>query len=539
MTEMRVTTGPADLLIVGGLVMSSTDQAPAVAGTVVIKSGVIVDVLPGSLLRRRDLRGPRTEVVDVHGATLSPGLVDGHIHPVMGLDLIGSADLSACRTVVQVRHKLAAHAQRLPDDSWLTASGLDPNVFGDEPPDNVRLSVGPRPSLLHFFDGHAALANGTALALAGVTGALDFPSGARVVVDRQGRPTGLLQEEAAIQLVAGLIPAAPFALRRRQLVDLLQRMAATGLTGGQVMDAKGDALELFAALDGSDELPLRLGVSPWCRPNDDPGPLMDLQGTGGRMWQVAGVKMFLDGTIDGGTAWLSHPDCLGESASPGWDPATYSDRLRTFDSAGIATATHAIGDAAVRHVLDSIEQLARVPPGPSHRIEHLESIPDELVSRFAQLGVSASMQPSHATDYTRADGSDNWSRRLGVDRAATGWRCADLARSGANLILGSDWPVAPFDPRVTMAAAVLRRPPAEPDKAAVQSDQALTITEALRASTAAPARASGARRGRIAAGFDADITVFEHDPRTVSGSDVAELPVTHTVSGGRITFRLD
>ncbi len=164
-------------------------------------------------------------------------------------------------------------------------------------------------------------------------------------------------------------------------------------------------------------------------------------------------------------------------------------------------------------------------------------MPDDLVPRFARQAVAVSMQPSHATDYTEAHGSDNWSRRLGRDRAARGWRCADLVRAGAVLVLGSDWPVADFDPRVTLAAAVLRQSPSRPKAGPVQPEQALTIAEALQACTLAPAWVAGAKAGRVAPGFDADITVFAQDPRSVPPADLPELPVTQAISGGRIRFR--
>ena len=127
------------------------------------------------------------------------------------------------------------------------------------------------------------------------------------------------------------------------------------------------------------------------------------------------------------------------------------------------TATHAIGDAAVQHVLDTLAKV--VPAGSTvrHRIEHIETLPPDQVPRFAELGVVASMQPTHATDFTRADHSDNWSRRLGEQRANRAWPCRDILDTGAILTLGSDWPIAPYDPRAIIAAAQLRRPAARPD----------------------------------------------------------------------------
>ena len=522
---------PADLLIVGGDVVRSAVSGPAAPADVAVRDGIIVAV--GKAALRWRSRG--TQVLDITGTTVVPGLVDGHSHPVMGLDLADGVDLTACRTLAEVADLLGALADTSAAGSFLLGSGLDPNVFGLDPPDNgaIGRAVGQRPALVHLFDGHAAIATDAALAAAGLTGSRALPGGATVVVDRAGRPTGLLLEEAAVELVAGLIPPQPFDIRRRRLSDLLLDMASTGLTGAHVMDAKGDAAALFAALDERDELPLRLRVAPWCRPGDSVEELVGRQLTGGRMWRIDGVKIFLDGTIDGGTAWLSAPDTLGGSTAPGWDEADFRNRLRRFDLAGVPVAVHAIGDRAVGFVLDAIESLERHPDSPRHRIEHAETMTDDLVTRFAVLGVAASMQPRHATDFTRADGNDNWSRRLGPERAARGWRCADVVRAGGAVVLGSDWPVAPFDARLTMAAAIHRRPPDALGSPPVQPTQALTPMEALHACTAAPAWVSRERSGRVEAGALADLTVLAADPRVVPTADLRHLEVLQTIAGGR------
>ena len=527
----------ADLLIAGCDVVRSAGSGPAVPADVAVRDGVIVAIGPAA----GELRTSITRVIDGTGATVVPGLVDGHSHPVMGLDLADSVDLSTCRTLADVVDRLVAHDRASPPGSFLVGSGLDPNVFGTGPLDNQAIgrAVGRRPALLHLFDGHAAIATDAALAAAGVTGGRPLPGGAAVAVDFAGVPTGLLLEEAAIELVARLIPPAPFEVRRQRLRTLLLDMAATGLTGAHVMDAKGDARELFTALDQRNDLPLRLRVAPWCRPGDSVDDLITQQRTGGRMWRIDGVKMFLDGTIDGGTAWLSEPDTLGGSTAPGWAEADFQDRLRRFDRAGVPVAVHAIGDRAVQFTLDIIESLGRRADGPRHRIEHAETMTDELIPRFGRLGVVASMQPRHATDYTCADGTDNWSRRLGPERAADGWRCADVVRAGGVVVLGSDWPVAPFDARLTLAAAITRRPPEHPGADPVQPRQALTPAEALHACTVAPAWAARERGGRIEVGARADMTVLAADPRLVPTTDLGTLPVLQTISGGtpRLSLR--
>jgi predicted amidohydrolase YtcJ len=531
-------TTAADLVLVGGNVVTM-DPGAAPASAVAGAGGRIVAV--GDDVEVAGWRGPGTEVVDLRGATVVPGLVDGHIHPVMGIDFTAGVDLSAVGDLDGLRAALAGAAAS-GDDEWVLGWGLDPNVFAGAPVTNAVLDevVGSRPAYLVAFDGHAALASSEALARAGITGPRRFASTAEVVCDPSGRPTGHLLEEGACAPVSRLVPAQPLADRVGRLRRTLEAMAATGLTGGHVMDADPDALELLTALDADGGLPLRLRLAPWCRPDDDAArrdELLALQGRGGALWAVAAVKFFMDGTIDGGTAWLHEPDCHGASTRPYWqDPGDFTATLRRFAAAGVATATHAIGDAAVAHVLDALDGHAggAVP----HRIEHIETLPTDQVARFARLGVVASMQPTHV-DYTRADHSDNWSTRLGDERADRAWRCRDIADSGATLVLGSDWPIAPYDPRLTLAAAQLRRPARRPEVAAVRPGQALSALQALAGYTTAPAVAAGEadRAGRVAPGRRADLTVLGADPQRMPAADVADVAVLATVVDGVVRHR--
>ena len=170
-----------------------------------------------------------------------------------------------------------------------------------------------------------------------------------------------------------------------------------------------------------------------------------------------------------------------------------------------------------------------------------ETLPTDQVHRFGQLGVIASMQPTHATDYTKADHSDNWSERLGDARADDGWRCRDIWNAGGVVALGSDWPIAPYDPRGVLAAAQLRRPALSPDTAPVGPAQALTALQALAGYTRAPAHAAGLEEstGRVAAGYLADLTVLADDPLAIPAADLPHVPVRMTVVDGRIRHRDD
>jgi predicted amidohydrolase YtcJ len=508
---------------------------------VAVTDGVISAV--GTRRDVRDWRGPGTEVVDLGRATLTPGLVDGHIHPVAGLGLAVDVDLSGVQSPEEIHRRLAeASASRAPD-AWVQAWGLDPNAFGGRPltGDLIDDAVGGRPAFVRLFDAHSALVTPAALRIAGVDGPRKFDQRSTVVCGPDGRPTGLLLESAAMELVLRHTPTEPVAARAAQLHALLAEMAATGLTGGHVMDLLGDSREVLAAAEELGDLPLRLRFAPWCDPGADAdgiAELIALQGHGGRRWQVGAVKFMLDGTIDNGTAWLETPDALGDSTDAFWPNVhDFTVALRRLAMAGVPTATHAIGDAAVRHVLDALDGVERSASVP-HRVEHLETLPTSLIDRFVRQGVVASMQPTHCSHFTKADHSDNWSVRLGPERAKRAWRCRDLRDAGVPVVLGSDWPVASFDARRGFAEALLRRPACEPGVPPVGPTQGLTARMALEGYTSHAALAAGeAGGGRIAVGARADFTAFTVDPLLADPDELAEAPIALTAVEGEIVHR--
>lgn len=506
-----------------------------------IRDGLIV-----GLGERRDVAGwtgPDTRVVDLGPAVLTPGLVDGHCHPVLGLTLTTGADLSSARSLDQLRALVAAAAERLGPEDWFRGYGLTPDTYGSDPVTAAPLTevLGDRPGLVIMFDAHAALATPTALARAGITGPREFDGGARIVCDADGVPTGHLLEFAAMDLVREVVPAATGAQRRARLAELLGGMAATGVTAGNVMDGDGDTLELVAAFEQDADLPIRLRFHPTCQPGTTRAELDHIagqQGRGGRRWQIEGVKFYIDGTIDGGTAWLERADSLGQSQHPFWpDPGEYTAAITYLAARGVPIATHAIGDRGVRYVLDALAGLpvGRVP----HRIEHIETLPAALVGRFVTLGVTASMEPLHCSHFLKADQSDNWSQRLGPERAGRAYRMRDLYEAGVVVALGSDWPVAPYDARWGLADARLRRRWDQPEDTPIGPSQAFTPAMALAGYTTHAARANGLadQSGTIGVGMRADLTAFTVDPLAAPPDELAAAPIALTVVGGAVTHR--
>ncbi|GAA5124618.1 amidohydrolase [Alloalcanivorax gelatiniphagus] len=517
------------------------DPARPSARAIAVTAGRVTAL--GGLADVRPLIGPATRVLDEPGLVVTPGLVDAHQHPVLGLGQQRGVDLSSARDLDELDALLRAESRRIESDEWLIGYGVDYELFvGDRPHRGlVDQATGARPAWLWFADLHTALVNTEALRRAGISGPVEFADRSAVVVDEHGQPTGELREMSAISLVYRAVPSPGPLETARRLEDLFREQNRAGLTGAHVLDLWPGTAELLTLLESQGRLTMRLRVAPWVRAEDVAGSIDEAAELHDRrlglesLWRAGAVKLFLDGTIDGGSAWLSRPDLHGASTRAQWlDPHHYAAAVHKAVGSGLSCWTHAIGDAAVGHALDAYAQAGR-PISGRHRIEHVEVLDDADVSRFAQLDVVASMQPTHM-DWSQPDHSDNWSTLLGPDRCAKAWRYSDLVEAGAHVAFGSDWPIAGFDPRVVMAGARLRRPVHQAGRRPYGPGQALTPAQALAAYTRGPAYAAGeeAVSGCIAVGCRADLTVFGADPLVTAADVLPDVPVRATIVGGHL-----
>ncbi|GAB3619861.1 amidohydrolase [Glutamicibacter endophyticus] len=524
----------ADSIIAATLIHTFDPAQPTTQG-MALRDGRILAV--GPMAELEAYRGPDTAIETIKG-TITPGLTDAHTHVVMGTIWTRGLNLTDL-SLAQVRERLSTQAAQTIEGAWLMGWGLDPNVFPADFDGRIfDEATSARPAFLRMRDGHSAVANSAAIELAGLTGSERFRDESAVGVDAQGDVSGYLLEFSAMDLVLRHCPAESIPQLGQRLLKRLRDMANTGLTATHVLDFEPPAAEVLRWVEAHAELPLRLRFSPMVNPGtsvDDWERIAAAQGSGGRRWLVDGVKFMIDGTIDNGSAWLEHPDHFGQGRKSIWtDTDDYRAALKFFAERGICTATHAIGDRGVQFVLDSLEALGPLRERAQHRIEHIETIPDGTLERFATLGVAASMQPIHGTHHTKADRSDNWSQRLGDVRAARGWRCKDLRNSGAIVALGSDWPITPYDPREMMADAVLRRPVRRPEVDPVQPEQGLSVLEAFEGYTSHAARASNLQHdaGTLSPGRRADFTVFESDPLSLTGEELADVRIVATFLDG-------
>lgn len=531
-----------DLALVNGRVRTLDPGRPT-AAALAVAAGEIVAV--GDDAEIRALAGARTETVDLCGAAVVPGLTDSHIHPFHGADVARGADLTSLWTLEDVRDALVAERARCAPDEWVLGYGLDYNVFRESGIHGTLLeeAVQGSPAFLMFVDLHTAVATPRALALAGVDGPRAFAENAEIVC-ADGVPTGELREPAATSLVEEAMPPVTAETRYRLYAEVLRRFAAVGITGVHAMDGTLASHDLLRDLEANGDLVTRMVVPFWLRPEstaEDWDELVPHRDAGGRRWRGGVAKFFVDGVIDAGTGWLYEPDAEAEGTLPFWpDPAHYRAAVARFAGAGFQCATHATGDRGVREALDAYRG-AGVPRCGRHRIEHIETLQPHDLPRFAAEGVVASMQAQHMM-WLGPDRDDNWSRRLGPERCEPGraFPIRSLRESGALVALGSDWPVAHFDPRIGLAAARLRRPPGERDRRPYD-DEGLDGLAALEGYTTGAAATIGEERrlGRMAPGFVADVTVFAEDPVECDADDLPGLPVLLTVVDGEVVHRAD
>ena len=544
----RIVSGShiANLIVTNGNIITMT--ASASASTIVVSDGVIVAVGDQSLIS--EFRGASTRVIDCAGRTVTPGLIDAHSHPILGAQNTVGIDLGGIDDAGDLLRALRIEADRILKkrrDGWLRAWNLDYAAFEELPlnASSIETAVRGLPALLLFFDGHTALSSHRALELAGIDEHTHFADNSRLIRDTSGSLTGELREESAIQSVVRHAPALSPEEVRASTNSILARMASHGLTGVCIMDGDDATFAALRRLDADAEgLPLRVVTAFDHHPGDGDELISDRLATlataRGRRWRGGLVKLYADGVIDTGTGWLYEPDTRGEGTSGLWgEPENLLRTMLRYSRAGIQIATHAIGDKAIGATIDAYLACGvRSGNDAHHRIEHIECLTDTDLARLATAGITASLQPAHL-QWRKADGSDEWASRLGAERARMAWRSADLLAAGVPLALGSDWPVAQFDPRIGMAWARLRREPGNEGAPTFEPTQRLTAVQALHGFTAGAARAQGdSDLGHIDAGFRADLTIWEADPLKVSADELICTPIAATLVDGRSTFAI-
>jgi predicted amidohydrolase YtcJ len=488
----------------------------------------------------RALGGSMTEMRDMAGQTILPGLCDAHIHMMwsaLSLLEINVADLpSKSEAVTRVGQAVA----KTPPDGWLIGRGWAQDLWTERAfPTAADLDAvsGGRPAYLRARSAHAAWVNSAALAIAGITDSTPDPQGGQIQRDEQGKATGILFE-AAMGLVADIIPVPSAAQTAQMLTQLQNVMWAAGLTAAHDYDGPS-AFYALQLLHDSGVLGLRV-VKNINDPYIDHAIKLGMRWGFGDDWlRTGGLKIFADGALGSLTAAMIDP-YEGTTDKRGivvTSKQTMRDLVLRATEVGFPSTIHAIGDQAVRDVLDvyaaarELESRLRIPRSARrHRIEHVQIIHPHDADRLASLGIIASMQPIHATsDYPTAD------RHWGA-RCALAYNARHQIDKGVVVAFGSDSPVEPLNPFKGIHAAVTRRRgDGSPGPEGWYPAQRLTVAEALRGYTIGPAYAAGMedRLGQLAPGYHADLIVVDRDPFTIDPHDLLHVQVRANMSGGQ------
>jgi hypothetical protein len=499
------------------------------AESLVIRQGR-VEAAPaaGATPRTRGVPGLGLEAIrtiDAAGRVVTPGLLDAHMHLLLGGRSLGELDLSAARSRAGFEQAIARGHAALPTGEWLIGRGWQSENWGGADPDKTWLrAAGDRPACCYRMDLHAVLVNDAVLNRCDLS---HEPDGGRVVRDSRGEPTGLMVEAVAWTLVNPLVPEPAVERRRAVLMEAQRHCHALGLTGVGSMEYERDLREVFEPC--RDRLTLRCRITLLDRGwpmSLEPG----LMFAGDERLAVIGYKAFLDGTLGSRTARMladyadapGHRGELLELARNG----TLLPWARAVAAAGLSPSMHAIGDEAARRALDVLDQLPREVRG---RIEHAQQLDPVDIPRFR--GRIASMQPLH-----KADDGRYVRQRLGESRLGGTFAFRRLLEAGAILAFGSDWPVVSPDPVLGMRAAITGL---TLDGAPFAPDQNLTVEETLRAYTLGAAVALGLNEaGRLAPGCLGDCIMFDRDPFS---ADWVHAPprVAMTVVGGEVVYDRD
>jgi predicted amidohydrolase YtcJ len=508
------------------------------AEAVLVRWGKVLEV--GA---RRDLASahPAARVVELRGATIVPGLADAHGHLASlgrSLSILSFVGASSAEQILEMAKNAPPGSY---EGEWLVGRGWNQNAWPEghrDFPTRQQLDA-LFPSTPVYFtrvDGHAAWVNSEALRRAGVDIRSPDPPGGRIVRDGKGEPSGVLVDNA-MQLVSSKMPNPTDEQREKRLRAALEKCVSVGLTA--VHDAGTDlpTLMLLHQWDSSGVLPLRV----YAMADGQGGASQVFSELGviqGKLLTFRAVKFWLDGALGSRGAALQAP-YSDEPTQRGLlliESTELQKRARELMQRGYQVAVHAIGDRANTLALDILSKAAAEAKVENrrNRIEHAQILRAEDIPRFAQLGIIASMQPTHATsDMPWAE------RRVGSERIAGAYAWKSLLDAGAHLAFGSDFPVEDSNPLLGLYAARTRQDAKGNPPGGWLPEQKLDGEQALRGFTTGAAYASFAEdvRGMLRPGMDADFVALSVDPVDDPPGQLLTGKALLTVVAGKVAYK--
>ncbi len=535
---------PADLVLINANVYTANDNQPH-AEAIAVKGDRIV--FAGSNAEVKKYQGGQTRLVDLHGATVLPGMTDAHHHlsgvgfREMTLNLEGLTNLQDFLAKVKARVDSAKPGEWVTGRGWIETFWTPP-VFPTRW-DLDKISAN-NPVILQRADGHGTVVNSAALKIAGITKATPSPFGGEISKDKNGEPNGMLLD-AARGLVARYIPPTSLADEERAVILGVQRDIGLGWT--QIQDPGGSYrdITIYRKLYDAGTIKLRI-YKVLSAPGREAQRLLTegpITGAYNNHLTVRSLKFYADGSLGSRSAALLEPYSDDPSTS-GFLTIKEEDLLPVLEEAlrkGIQVETHAIGDLGNRFILDEYEKALRAVPAdqrriadPRWRIEHSQIVNPLDIPRFQKLGIIPSMQASHAIGDLHFAPS-----RLGIKRLEGAYAWNSFLKSGVIVPGGSDAPVERGEPMIEFYAAVARKDIKGFSGPGWHPEEALSRAQALQMLTIWPAYAAFEEklRGTIEVGKLADLTVLSADIMKIPELDILKTHCLMTVIGGEIVYQ--
>jgi predicted amidohydrolase YtcJ len=550
----------ADLIVTNASILTM-DAARPRAEALAIGNGRVLAV--GSASDVASHRGSRTRVIDAGGGSVTPGLIEGHMHLFGGAAELSHLQLFGTRGLAALRERTLAYIAAHPGADLIIGEQADYVIVSAHEPltrHHLDAIVKDRPILVYSPDHHTAWANTRALEMAGLLRGKALGPGNEIVMAADGLASGELREGEAINPVRALSLSggrerlglttggepdprptpAEFAHDLDLMRQGLAHCARHGITSIHNMDGNLYTLELLAALEARGELTARVRV-PFHFKNFMGLEMLEKASAMAAAYtsdtlRSGFVKVFVDGVIESATGVLV--DDYADRAGWKGEPLFTADHFRAVaveaDRRGLQVAVHAIGDGAVRIVLDGYEaaQKANGRRDSRHRVEHLEVIHPDDIPRFRDLGVIASMQPPHPPG-SQGLPLEPYLTKIGEARWPHAFAWNDLRDAGARIVFATDWPVSDINPIRSIQSALTR----QTWKPGLR-DQRQSLDQALRSYTADSAYAefSEDRKGCLREGMLADVTVLSDNLEATAPEALHEIHPAATICGGRVVY---
>ncbi len=547
-------------------------QAIAVTNSTIVAVGTDADLLK--------LKGPHTQIVDLQGAFVMPGFNDAHTHIADAGQQRLTVDLDNTASLADMQARIGAYTVKAAPGQWILGSGWDHTKWESKQlPTRIDIDkvTANHPAVFYRTDGHIVVANTAALEAAGISTLTPDPTGGKIDRDANGIPTGIIREDPAIQILYKHVPPPDPATRRKALQLSIADALAHGVTSVQDFSTWDDWLAL-GEMEYEGKLHLR--IAEWVDFNLPLAILKERYAShdpNDTLLHLTQLKGFMDGSLGSRTAALaaSYSDDPNNSGIPRYEQEKLNQMSEARAAAGFQLGFHAIGDEANDMALNAFEAAEQVAvpanapapppaaPGPKtdpdgeivtesnlvasaipnrrsaasipadfrFRIEHAQVLLPGDFDRFEQLGIIASMQPSHLlTDM-------NWAAaRLGPDRSKFAYAWRSMLDHHVTLAFGTDYPVESIDPFRGLYAAVTRQN--EAGTMVFHPEQRISLAEAIYAYTQASAFAEFRedRKGRLEPGFLADFIVLDRDITAIPPHDLLGTKVMRTIVGGQTVY---